>query len=308
MRILLIAAVLATGLQSTSSQAKPTRLVLSSDWEVGKAYHYERVKERVVNGKSGIKGRTRVEVKVLEGNKDGYLIQWAFGETEILGNPPEKTAARQVANLLKGIKFKIRTDPYGRAKSLVDKGVVLELTQAAGKAVVRSLKARGLWSKDKNRHLEDIELFLDDANFERALLKEPTIFFTPSGGTYDLKKKQCYRDQIPNPFDGDPFPVQAWFYLDSYRSETNRASLKWEYILDAHRARSILRKTVKQMARRKGVKGPSEKDLPRFSWKERAAYVYDTETGFPVSVRYTGKYRIKKKTQIDRLTYTRVAD
>lgn len=71
MRILLmLATILAAALQSTSSQARPTRLVLTSDWEVNQTYRYERVKEGRKKGKSVGRSRTPLEVKVLERIKD----------------------------------------------------------------------------------------------------------------------------------------------------------------------------------------------------------------------------------------------
>lgn len=214
----------------------------------------------------------------------------------------------KMANLMKGITLKIRTDPYGRVRGLVNKARVMRRIQKAMDELYRWMDAEGHPAEKIRQLLEGLDPLFNPATRARQILKEPTIFFKPSGGTYDLKKKQCYKVLLPSPFGGEPFPVQAWLLLDSYRPEKHRATLKWEKTLDAHRARSILLKGVKDRAKRKGLKVPAEKFLPRFASKEKAQFVYDTEAGFPVSVRYTSTARIQNITIVERLSYTRVAD
>jgi len=305
MRVVFLVVVLGCWVPALSAQGKGSRkLSLNTDWATGTKLELVFEKERIESGPASGKSRIPVTVEILAGSAKGYDIAWQYGRGEVLGSHRGEESFERLVNLWEGCRLRLRTDAYGRVKGLANPGEVLAAVERRKRSLIRWFNDQGFGAKVRKELRKALDAACDREPMIPALLKVPTLFFLPSGRTFEGSKRQIYQDLLPNSWGGDPFPCRAQLHLASIDPTKRRATVAWKRTLDVKKAKAIARKTVAKIWLRRGYEVKSWKKAPRFEIKEKADYCYDTETGFPVSVRYQRTTRAASEKWVDRMTIT----
>ena len=148
---------------------------------------------------------------------------------------------------------------------------------------------------------------INPASVEMFALKEPSVFYAASGGSYRLATPQTYEGNLPNPLGGRPFPSKGYFLLREVKPEGDRAVIEGRLSIDPGEATAIIRESMTAMLQRMGRPPPSEQDLPPIQMEDLAHYLFDTRTGWPLSVSYERNIAIGPDRRVERLTIRVVA-
>ena len=305
MRILwLVVAALAPGSVALHAQALPDKLVLDSDWRTGTKLELVLEEEQLDDGTSWGQFRTPVTVTVLEGSARGFVIAWKYGRA--VSVQPEKSGSLQesMVNLWRECTLRIHTDAYGKVESFTNPGHLRKLVEERKRKLVRWIGDQEISPDERKAFVERVNAVCGPDHLPWIAHAGPTIYFLPSGRTFERGKWQRYEDQMLNPWNMDPFPCRAELHLVSFDPEKRLATIQWKQSIDAKKARAIVKQTAEELARRAEGRPLPDKKLPRVDVQEKAEYRYDTRTGFPVYLRYEGTGRVGKAKTVMRMTIT----
>ena len=288
------------------AQASDTVLDLPADWQAGETYRLERVMQREqYQGEAqrlSTTATTRIDVTVLRKLESGYVIRWTYGRTELPGGAANDPFVIRMANLTEGMRLDMQTDALGSVTALVNGQEVVAHYRRVMDATLAWMKEKGASDADMAQVRAGAAQLMDPATVELLAVKEPTIFYAASGGTYQLGEPQAYEDLLPNPLGGRPLPSKAHFLLSDLNRAENRALVEWRQTIDPDQAAAILRESLMAVARRMNRPPPAEQDLPLIQVEDQARFLFDTATGRPLSVNHERTIAIGPNRRIDRLT------
>lgn len=261
----------------------------------GDKYRLEVIKEREIDTpqnrqKSGAK--TPVDVEVLARLDDGYLIRWTFGSTEIQNSLVEQNELlAELADITNGLKMDVRLDSFGAVAGLENKDEMMSHYRRVIAAVQEALSSLDLPAEELQKVQQALSgvyaTLTHHEQFEFLALEIPVMFYFPSGGSYQLGVQNRYNDLLPNPWGGQPFPTDAYLLLRQVDPAENRAVIEWGQEVDKEQARKILHETMTMLAQSAGQTAPSLAELPPVKMQDLSEYVFDTQTGRPLSLDYS---------------------
>jgi hypothetical protein len=305
MRVLsIVAGAFVFGTLVLSAQDESQKLVLNSYWQAGTKLELVLEEERIVNGESWGRFRTPVTVQVLAGSTKGYIVAWKYGRAEMQGAGPGKSLGERRVNLLRECTLQLHTDPYGKVEALANPGQVRTLVARRKRSLFRWLDGQALPADEQKSVRNGVNALCDPDTLSMRVVHTPVLYFLPSGRTFVRGKLQRYDDRMYNPWGWEPFPCKAQLRLISADSAKRLATLRWKQSLDARKAKAIVKRTAAELARRAEGRPLPDRKLPRVQVNEKAEYRYDTETGFPVHLRYVGTGRFGEERIISRITIT----
>lgn len=274
-------------------QQKPPSVSLPHDWAVGTRLAVEMTRGRTEyeNDQQVRSGSTKtlIDFEVLAKRADGYTFRWKLGKNELVeGTPTTDPLSLEVMTLNEDLDVDFTTDATGSVRALVAPERIEQHYAKGLDRIQKELGGEGLLDEKSARAIEAWRISMRGREFRESLLREPSIVYMPSGSNLVLGEKRTYQDSLPNPFGGEPLPAVGFLELREIRADRHEAVVEWRLSIDAERARGLLEESVRAMARRTGKPPPPENARVGLEAIEDAAtYVYDTQTGWPISVVYT---------------------
>lgn len=274
--------------------------------------HFEIVKnrQRVQDGSVIVRGgsKTDLHIEVLTVGVAGYSLAWILGETRLDDPAQDKNPlTRRLSNLFRGIPIVLGISAEGvldgvrnwqeiRKKFTDMLNILAEEAKAAG---ADAAVAGKLWAEIelKSRTREQIE---------QLSTQEAQMFFLALGKEYKRGEAMRYRDMLPNPFGGEPFPSQAQFMLRSADPSTSRADISWSQSLVPEDSARIMESSLRSLGERLGKPVPPGA-FPRSIFIEDAAeFMVDISTGWPFRVNHKRTVMVDKTSQEDVMTISRI--
>lgn len=302
--ILLALMILAPG---TLAQDREAIVELPVTWKIGDNYLLERIKVRKQYKGASLQlsggARTLIDVEVVRKRRDGYVICWTYGKTELLGaRVGVAPLVDELSKLVENMRVDLRTDAYGSVVGLENRDEVVSQYRLMIDRFSQVMDRKDP-SGAKSANLRAfMARFMNPATVEAFALNEPALFYAASGGAYPLGKPLTYEDSLPNPLGGRPFPSKAQFLLREVDLARNRAVIEWRQTIDPRHATAVLRQTLSAIAERMGRPLPDTLKWPQIRIEDLASYQFDTVTGWPLSIGHTRTSVIGLRRRVDRLT------
>ncbi|MHC4942993.1 MAG: hypothetical protein ACYTG7_08245 [Planctomycetota bacterium] len=291
-----------------AQEEKPVVLELPSDWEKGETYRIERIKEREGFEDDEItfygSGRSVIRAEVVDKGEEYYVFKWVVEKSEILEGTSAAEGIDQVMNLIEGVEFEFRTDASGTPERLENPDQHSAYMKEIFDKALQTKKRHGATASLVEKVREALEPLLQPESLEILLMREPQLFYMPSGGSFLLGVPREYETLLPNPYGGKPFPAKGHYLLKDINSEANFAILSWKQSLDEAEAQRIMDSTLKEMLERMDKPIPSEEMLSQaMEINDSAQFIYDLETGLPSSIIHERTTVIQNIRRVDRLTF-----
>ena len=310
------AAVLTLGLWPQGAQAQnadePVVVELPFDPEVGDRIRLVMAKERVKiqGGERSSPGRSEVlvDLEVLERSEQAYVIRWSYGKTSFSSpQAAPNLLVEKMAGLTEGLQLDLQTDSWGSVLGLRNKADVLSTYQAAVEVMFGALAEAGVSAADIERVEAGLAGAFTPEAIEIMVLREPSLFFAPSGGVFQLATPNDYEDLLPNPLGGAPIPSKAYMMFKEVDADAGLAVIEWKQSIDPVKGRAVLLETLRQIAKRTNSPEPTEADLPTLEIEDLALFTYDTASGWPREVSHRRSITVGDRGQIDSLSFRNVA-
>ncbi|MCS6858870.1 MAG: hypothetical protein NZT92_00960 [Abditibacteriales bacterium] len=273
-----------------SAAIAQTEVKLLANWKKGEKRQLELVqtRERTRGNEvvSRMKLRTQVELEVLDASSKGFLVRWSYPDTKVEeATSPRIPNVEDLLSSLKGYKVEVETDAAGEFAGVRN---WQELKAAAATMVDTALNATPTLDANMKNAVRQqmLSLFGTQQQIENAFVREIRLYHLVLGGSFTVGKRVTYRDLLPNPFGGEPFPSTGSFLLKEYDAASGRAVVEWKSTLDPQPTRRILLKTFTDLAKRLGAPSPKDSDLPLFNIEDTAEVVVDTKTGWVKSLNH----------------------
>jgi hypothetical protein len=290
------------------AQEQNRKVALAPHWKKGEKRQYTMIKgRRNVRGASTVSGRgtTPIRIEVLDVNEAGYLIGWTAGETTI--EDPAQAAnplTRAMVDLAKDTTIALQLD---RATKLLGVRNWPQLQTMARKVVDLSLQAMKKSGEDEaalaKTRQQILAMFSTRQQVETLFTRSSQVFFAPLGQEYVPGRPMEYKDRLPNPLGGDPFPTRASFTLEKVDTASDTAVVTWRQEIDPVAGAGILEKTLKDLAARLGKPVPPGKILDLVNIKDEASFTLHLSSGWPQRLTHTRTTIVAGVSQEDSLTF-----
>jgi hypothetical protein len=291
-----------------AQEESPLVLELPSEWDTGDTFRIERIKDRegYADDELTFQGSTRsiIRVEILDKSDDHYVFKWVVEKSEMLKGASTGEALDQVMNLIKGVEFEFRTDAHGTPVRLENPDARSAFMKELFDKMLMAMREEGMSDRKIEKVREALEPLLQPESLEILLMKEPQLFYMPSGGSFAMGELQEYETLLPNPYGGRPFPAKGSFLLKDVNPAANFAILSWKQTLDKDAARKIMAGTLKGMLEKMAEPVPDDELLSQpIDIRDSAQFIYDLETGLPRSILHERTTSIRDNHRIDRLTF-----
>jgi len=301
---------LASAVVARSASLEDTKPVaLPHDWNVGTRYHVEhtRTREELRDGAEPATTYTTtpIDVEVIAKRADGYTLRWTFGRPKA-STPDDVPAAVSdaVVGLVDGLVMDMSTDATGSIAKLADVGAMETHFANATRAALASLRSSKAASDDQLAAIAATTSRMKGTALEAAYLPAPKSFYMTSGAALVLGVRRDYADRLPNPFGGEALPSVAWLELRKVDVAARRATIEWRHTIDPTKAGPVLEASIRAFAKRNGRELPPQAALSFDAIEDAATYVYDLDTGIPVSVVTTRATSMAGTRQIETNRFT----
>lgn len=283
-----------------TGDAKP--VTFTCDWKVGAKRTYERVKTKEVvraNGAAGTnKSTTPFTVEVLsKTDEGGHVVAWTWGETKFEASNPVTPLMRKFNNLATGMRLELEVDAQGGVEKLRNAEAVQKKFAEAMDMIRAELEALGLDAQTLEATFKTLGT---PESATQAAIKEPQVFFMGSGGEMIVGQPIETDLELPNAYGGDPFPAKSIFTLTKVDDATQQLHIDWKQELDGPKAAKILKVTLEK---RLGRELPDEQ-LPKYSINDRASFVVERASAWPVKVTHSRAVVSGPAKQVDGLEFT----
>lgn len=284
-------------------------------WKKGERLSLEitRVRERVVDGKSTVTGKTYTPftLEVLSAADDGYLVGWTLGETKFEKDvSAEESFLRQVVDIMKGHQIVLQIDPHG---TIIAVRNWKQLKDAALKTMDTILSATTDTPKGKvdptliaKLRAQSASMLATKDQVERLCTREAKLYFMVLGRHYALNEPLGYKDVLPNPLGGEAFPTQATFVMKSYDHKSEQAVIAWRQMTDPKETARIREAMVKEMTSRlAGKKPPQGAFSDAIAMEDRAEMLVDVAAGWVNTLSHARSLTIGHRAQVDTTSIVR---
>ena len=148
-------------------------------------------------------------------------------------------------------------------------------------------------------------MFATKEQVEQLCTRDARIYFMALGKRYALNQPHEYKDLLPSPIGGDPFPTRARIILKAFDQQSGQAVLSWNQTTDPKQAAHILESTIKDLAARRGKKSPEKGFAKTLSMEDNADIVVDVRTGWVARLTLARSVHLGTRSQIDTTTIVR---
>lgn len=278
---------LAVVLVAAVAPAADPQVRLSPEWNKGDKVEYEFTKGRerkkgdkvVVSGSS----TTQITVEVLKAGDKEVELAWTFGETKL----SDPTKAKALGNMMKGQRVVFTLDPKVGITGVKNFDELQKVTDEMLDLLTASMVAGDVLQKeiDQVRTATKAQ-FANPAGAVVVWLKEPAMLFFLVGETLTPNKPHAVREELPNPFGGDPLPTVRRMELTKVDAKAGTATVTVRAAFDEKAVEVILAEVVKAMTKKLGKEPPNAAAIKGFRLIDDAEYMVSTKTGWVEKAKY----------------------
>jgi len=155
-----------------------------------------------------------------------------------------------------------------------------------------------------------------DAFITGALVKEPAILLGAMGRAFRVGEPLELRSTVVSPLGADEIPVLGRFTVRGIDPDRHQAELGWMMVVDRPRLARSIAAGVDDIGRRLAAAGPGvdgatapapPEDLA-IDFDDRADFVLDTATAWPIRVRHVRRVSSGPASREDTLELVRIDD
>lgn len=304
--------LLSSSIANNTVLADDETIELKPRWKKGDKALFEMVKtkKKIQDGKTTLTGTARVdlEIEVLSVDKNGALLAWTWGEMKF-DDPQlnENALAKKILNLSKGLRIMLEFDTnydFGGIQNWK------ELKETAEKQIDTLMNELKTASRDPpmidKLKMQLTSMYKTKEQVTEVFVREARPFFSVVpvlGVGLSGNKPLEYKDQLPNPFGGEPLPCRGRFTLKNVDGKSKLVTVTWKQTMDTE-GRVVFENTMKDVAKRMGLPVPDAELIKTLTMEDSAEFVVDLSTGWNRSFTFTRLAKINQEqgTQIETIT------
>jgi hypothetical protein len=261
----------------TAAHAFGQEVTIKPQLRAGDEFRMEvtRIREDSARPQQNNKGRTVVNVRVLSVTPEGFILDWAPGET-VLDNPQaaQDPMIAGASQIMREMVFRLTLDADGKFTGLANQAEVVPKLKAMLDTVVQNLSAR-LPAEQRKTFQNLIGQVLSPAALISSATREAEIYFALNGVSLAPGETAEADLQQPNPLGGGLIPAKFRVVLES--ATTDSASIKTTTTYDT----AALRRMTQSLVEQAGKTIPPEElaKIPPMRMSDDAKYVFDRTVG-----------------------------
>ncbi len=287
---LALAAAVARAAPPADANPTPELLEVEPTLAEGQRFRLEIVKStrRSERPSPKVKGRSVVDVEVVEAGTEGHVLAWTVRGKQVVGPDgvarPMPPAARGIADAFVGVRMLIQLTPEFKVAGLANYDDVKKAAAGAMKAAEK-LIARGGGDTSKYRAAAG-ELLESRARLEQLCTRELALYVrltrirVPKAGTAE------YPSELPGLTPGETIPSTMKVTLAVHNSGADKAHVIVRQRVDAKGAALHVRDLLAATAKKLGRPLPPASRRPKLDIRDEFLYVLNTRTGWAESVRF----------------------
>lgn len=290
------------------ADAGPPSFALVPALQAGQAWRFA-FERKVVRGDAVQQWyRAPLQVRVLEADADGALLEWQEGAQTIVDADPQRRPLLEIGlAALRDVPLRLRVDASGRVQSLVNVAPVRAQCLALMDAAAARLAADPAQTPLIAALFPAIKAaFGTAAMVSAASLREPAILLGAMGRRYGAPEPVEFSTSLANPLGGEPVPAIARFSIRAVSPRRGRAELGWLMVSDPVATQAMARAGVEQAARAIAAATYVKPSItvPQMSIEERGEFVVDTATAWPVRVSHQRTVRAGTLAEVDEASFS----
>jgi hypothetical protein len=271
------AALLVMALAIDAGPAVAQDVTIVPKLRAGEGFQLEviRTRENSSRSQQNSKARTLVDVRVVSAGPDGFVIEWAPGDT-MLDNPqaaPDPIVG-VASQALRDIKFRLNLNVDGELTGVANQAEVAPKLKAVVDAIVRELSAR-VPDAQRKQFLDFMGQVLSADVLIASATRDAGTYFGLNGVSLASSEAVEIDIEQPNPLGGAALPARFSVRMESVTADT--ASLKTVTTYDGA---SLVRLT-ESLAKQAGAPiAPDElAKLPPIEMADEGTYLFDRQMG-----------------------------
>jgi hypothetical protein len=271
------AALLVMALAIDAGPAVAQNVTIVPKLRAGEGFQLEviRTRENSSRSQQNSRARTLVDVRVVTAGSDGFLIEWAPGDTR-LDNPqaaPDPIVG-VASQALRGITFRLNLNVDGELTGMANQAEVAPKLKAVVDGIVRELSAR-VPDAQRKQFLDFMGQVLSADVLIASATRDAGTYFGLNGVSLASSEAVEIDIEQPNPLGGAALPARFSVRMESVTGDT--ASLKTVTTYDAA---SLVRLT-ESLAKQAGAPiAPDElAKLPPIEMADDGTYLFDRHIG-----------------------------
>ena len=175
-------------------------------------------------------------ITVKDSVKEGYTLQWKYTS---LGNGEKPLQSMpEIYTLFKNLVVVYKTNDVGSFSELVNYAEVKKLIDASFSSFSKTAKDTSLAFRNAMKEMQAV--FKSRESIEQLILKDISLFHTPFGLEYTLRKQE-QEAELPNFLGGDPWPAVQSFQLTALKPKQDMAQIAIGQTIDEVKAATILK-------------------------------------------------------------------
>lgn len=249
-------------------------------------------------------GSSSIRLKILEANKDYYIVESIQGDTTIhTPGLSENEFIKTMANLSKGTKVVFRIQRNGVIAGIENWDELKTATEKMMEAFYSKIPAIAKSEQEKQALQNAIDstknMFNNRANVEQTYLSTYNMIFLPLGPTFNKSVSTQYEDLLPNLFGGAPFPSVATFTVSKYSPKSDNVEILWNQTLQKEQSAKILLDSFRMHNPNIGIT-----QIPPVDIKDDAIFNINRSTGWVTRARFMRITEIGNTRQEDVTEYS----
>lgn len=296
-RINWLAAFLAVWLSAgwTSAQNAASKPIAPRDisfaprWTKGESRTYEELKVRRTIPKGGaasqVASRARIDLKVVEADKNGYVLSWMISESTVDGprSPEQDADLARMRKSIEGWNVLLDLDGSGNLRGMRNWREIKSKAESFNDSLLRSREFQTLQPEAQSKFRSQLNSSVATREqIEAICTREARAFLAPIGLDFKSGRPIQYEAQLPNPRGGAPFPAHARFQVTTIDPASERAIVEWHQVVDPKAARQGLGESISRLGRNLGrPPSPGNSDpYKSVSITDECRYLMDMRTGW----------------------------
>jgi hypothetical protein len=219
--------------------------------------------------------RTVISVRVTSAGADGYVLDWAPGETvvdnqQLAQNPVVMAAVEAV----RGLRFRLTLNADGELTGLANQDEILPKLKSMMDTIVQQILA-GIPDDERTAMVSFMNQVLSPEVLVSSATREAGIYFGLNGVSLASGEVAEIELQQPSPFGGGVIPGIFRVRMDSIR--TNSVSLTTETTYDSTALLRLTESLIKQAG--KPIPPSELAKVPPIDMNDDGTFVFDRTVG-----------------------------
>lgn len=274
---------------ATSKSTAPTNISFAPRWTKGESRTYEELKVRRTIPKGGaasqVASKARINLKVVEADKDGYVLSWTISESTVDGarSPEQDADLAQMRKSIEGWNVLLDLDGSGNLRGVRNWREIKAKAESFNDTLLRSREFQTLQPKAQSKFRSQLNSSVATREqIEAICTREARAFLAPIGLDFKSGRPIQYEAQLPNPRGGAPFPAHARFQVTTIDPSSGRAIVEWHQVVDPKAARQGLGESISRLGRNLGRPPSPGNSDPYKSMKitDECRYLMDMRSGW----------------------------